>query len=186
MTLDHTFLITGLPRIRSAWLAAILSSDTVQCVHDAAVSVESIEGFVRYHKLMQPVTSETPQIIVGLADPCAACMYPEKAIELFCESPVVIIDRDPIASRQSYEKWLGKPTTSWEIMERAHALFCERIPNAVHINYEALDDYAIVNRICQHCTGQRLNRFRFDAFNLLKIEQHTAKAVSRITHESTN
>jgi len=184
MTLNHTFLITGLPRIRSAWLAAILSGDLVQCVHDAAVSLESIEGFVRYHEMMQPRAAGIAQVLVGLSDPAAACMYPEKAIELFCESPVVIIDRDPESSREAYQKWIGAPLTNWPIIERAHALFCSRIPNAVHINYDALDDYAIVNRICQHCTGQKLNRFRFDAFNLLKIEQHIAKAVSRITHES--
>lgn len=157
------YLLTGLPRIRSAWFAALLSTDSVPCYHS-------------------PEDPETLTGEFGISDPGAACLYPDWASWASDSAPIVIVTRDPADSRKSLERWSGLalPQVGWEaIIESYDAFLDDSSPMTLYVPYGCLDDYAAVAMIHKHLTGRTLSRTRFDIFNGLKIEQHLDKARNR-------
>jgi hypothetical protein len=172
MTTNHRFLITGLPRTRSAWLAALFSGDGVECWHDA-VHHESVDGL-----LYKITTSASP--IVGLVDPCAACIYPRAALQIFTGFPIVIVRRSESASLDGLTKWSGASPSDWAGLLRNHAWFVDHaltLPGVQWVKFTDLDDYGVVSELYSQCVrGKMLDRHRFDLFNTLRIEQHHDKA----------
>jgi hypothetical protein len=157
------YLLTGLPRIRSAWFAALLSTDSIPC----------------YHSVEHP---EEPYGDYGIADPGAACSYPDWADWASASAPTVIVTRDAQDSRRSLERWSGLdiPHVGWEaILERYDAFLDDASPMTLYVPFGCLEDYAPVAMIHKHLTGRTLSRTRFDIFNGLKIEQHLDKARAR-------
>lgn len=147
------YLITGLPRMRSAWLAALF-----ECAHDAAVSGIP-DG--------------------GLCDPCAACLYPRKALEYFTGSPIVIVRRDEAESRESFERWVGAGVTQWVAMTENLKWFAQHSKH-IEVPYADLNDYGKVAAMYHYCTGNDLQKKRFEFFDVLRIEQHKQKAELRL------
>lgn len=167
--MTQRFLITGFPRMRSAWLAALFSSDLVHCFHDAAHH-GSVTG------MLNEVVKSTSQI-VGLCDPSAACVYPQLAIKLFAESPIVIVRREADDAKQALETWAGMEMKNWHELGANYDWFARSAAHACWIDYADLDDYFVVSELYRHCTGLLLDKHRFDLFNTLKIEQHREKAI---------
>lgn len=158
-----SYLITGLPRIRSAWLAAVLCRDDFPVVHEAPPKQHPI-------KLSKPF---------GLIDPGAACLYPNLALKAFAQSTIVIIARPAVACRRSLERLLGGPAGNWTALENRYSFFLESVPNAHQYPFNALDDYRVVNEISHICTGYQLSRDRFNLFQTLRVEQDFVKAAKR-------
>jgi hypothetical protein len=157
------YLLTGLPRIRSAWFAALLSTDSIPCYH----SVEHPEE----------LTGE-----YGISDPGAIALYSDWAFWASASVPVVIVTRDSAESRKSLERWSGITLSQdgWEaILERYDAFLDDATPMTLYVPYGCLEDYAAVAMIHKHLTGRPLSRTRFDILNGLKIEQHLDKAKAR-------
>lgn len=154
------YLLTGLPRIRSAWFAALLSTDEVPC----------------YHGIEDPTGISGP---FGLSDPGACLLYPDWSKWASAQIPVVIIVRGQSSARPSLERWTGLPIpqVGWDALVTQYDAFIDDPPyRTEYFPYECLDDYAVVSQIHQHLTGRPLSRARFDIFNGLKIEQHLDKA----------
>lgn len=163
------FLITGLPRIRSAWMAALFSSDRVRCFHDA-VHHGGVE------KMLEQIQSCSAPI-VGLIDPSAASVYPRSVLAMFDRCPIILINRHEEDCRTGLEKWTGWKLGHWDDVVAAHKWFLEQLgPRLVWVDYDDLDDFDTVAEIYRVCTGLQLDKDRFDLFNTLKIEQHFGKA----------
>lgn len=168
------FLITGLPRMRSAWLAALFSSDQVRCFHDAV-----------HHGGVERMLAElqsTNAPVLGLIDPAAATVYPRDALAIFSDDPVVVVFRDEEESRIGLERWFGQRLVGWDGLLKNREWFLHELSGKFYaIDYAHLDDYDAVAEMYHICTGLPLDRHRFDLFNTLKIEQHHAKA-ERASH----
>lgn len=163
------FLVTGLPRMRSAWLAALFSSDQVQCFHDAIH-----HGGV--DRMLADISASKAQI-VGLLDPSAASVYPRDALAIFGNDPIVVVFRDERECRTGLEKWMGQYLTHWDELVKHCQWFLKAVDRKFYaIEYATLDDYEAVAEMYRICTGLTLDRHRFDLFNTLKIEQHYGKA----------
>lgn len=159
-----SYLITGLPRIRSAWLAAVLCRDDFPVVHEAPPAKMPI-------KLRQPF---------GLIDPGAACLYPNLALKAFAKSALIIIIERPAAdSRRSLERLIGGPAGNWGALEERYRFFRASARNVRAYPFSALDNYSAVSDLYIDCTGYRLSRDRFDLFQTLRVEQDFVKAAKR-------
>lgn len=159
------YLLTGLPRIRSAWFAALLSTDQIPCYHSPPAPEELIGEF-------------------GISDPGACLLYPDWTDWASASAPVVIVTRDSQESRTSLERWSGEaiPEAGWKaLIERYDEFLDSASPMTLYVPYGCLEDYTAVAMIHKHLTGRALSRNRFDIFNGLKIEQHLAKARNRVS-----
>ena len=155
-----SYLITGLPRIRSAWLAAVLSHDDLICYHEAPTTA------------MPPINSGFP---FGLCDPGAACLYPRAALNLFGGTRIVIIARTAKQSRRALEKFAGGPATNWDAIEDRYNFFVTNVPEPYFVEFSDLNNYETVDRLHRFVTGRGLDRQRFNLFDGLRIEQDVVK-----------
>lgn len=155
--------------MRSAWLAALFSSDQVQCFHDAIH-----HGGV--DRMLETITQSSAKI-VGLIDPAAASVYPRDALAIFGNDPIVVVFREEQACRDGLTKWFGKELTHWDDLLKHLEWFLQKTDRKFYaIDYDSLDDYVAVAEVYRICTGLELDKHRFDLFNTLKIEQHYGKA----------
>ena len=164
--MNNRFLVTGLPRIRSAWLTALFCAHGVRCCHDGLVSFGSLASLESVLKR---------GAIAGLCDPAAACVFPDEAARWFDGSPIVIVDRDPLECRTSVQAWIGQPV-DWSVIQTKHDRFVALIgPRAYRVAYRNLDCEETVRGLFTFC-GVTLDYHLFETFKLLRIEQHLVKA----------
>lgn len=159
-----SYLIAGLPRSRTAWLAALLYQDTLPCHHDA------------YFSLAGLVARGTP---FGFASPSLVCVNATLALATFPEHPIVAIDRDPDACHRSFVKWFGAPLPHWNTLLSGYDMFWRGIagnPRVLRIQFAELDTYDTANAVYRHVLGRDLPEERFTVFDGLQIEQNRDKA----------
>lgn len=163
-----SYLIVARPRSRTGWLSSILFSDDLPCFHD------------EFHLLWKLVDRGTP---FGLAAPSLPGMPPHY-VDLFQDSPIVVVDRDldeSFASLARFSAEYIRPPDAGakQMYESRYKALIEQLPssNMLKVAYSALDDFAVVDRIFRHCTGRPLGPDRFYAFNLLRVEQHLPKVI---------
>lgn len=150
------FLVTGLPRMRSAWLAALFASNQVRCIHE--IGLVGLDAFRR-------MTGT-----VGVFDPAAPLMYPDEDFDLR-----IVVRRDAEVARRSLQLWFGCELPHWHEIESALKRFEDRYHPEV-IAFESLDDFDALSALHRRCTGAALSVERFELFDKLKIEQHRDKA----------
>lgn len=156
-----SFLITGLPRIRSAWLSALLSTETLPCYHEAPTDK------------MPPIKTAAP---FGLLDPGAACLYPNWALEHFAGQLIIIIERPILDSKRALEKFAGVAATNWKAIEDRYLMFRGKAPKrTVRVRFNDLADYETVARLYAMCAHGGLSRQRFELFDGLRVEQDIVK-----------
>lgn len=160
------FLLTGLPRSRTAWFAALFNAVGVETIHDWAATFGSWSIFKAWFQGER-----------GWCDPCAACVHPTKTIELMKGHKVVIVTRALADSYAAYAKWDGSDDPEMFVQMTNNYKYLRRTLNdAMEIEYAELNSFFGVQRVVYHCTGLVLSRQLYDTFNLLKIEQHKDKA----------
>lgn len=157
---EGSYLVTGLPRIRSAWLAAVLTRDDAISYHEAPT------------EQMRPIDGKLP---FGLFDPGAACLYPNFALKAFDRRKIVIIERDPAISRRALEKFAGSELPYWEAVESRYNQFRRYAVQPMIVPFKHLAQFDTVDRISKFVTGWPLSRARFDLFDGLRIEQDIVK-----------
>lgn len=161
---EGSYLITGLPRTRSAWLAALFSSDALPCFHEAPASPDTID------------TSKP----FGLCDPSAACLYPHHALKIFSGKTIVVVLRGAASARESLEVLLGQKASAWDAIEERYNHFLANAPNVRTVPFGGLSDFGTVRQLYREVRGRNLSRVRFDLFDGLLIEQDLAKAAARV------
>lgn len=166
MTSDR-FLITGLPRTRSAWFTALFLALGVDACHESAARFDSLETFEAW--LRQPG-------LKGWCDPSAACLVPEFAAKLFDGRPIVIVERHPEESCKSLQQWSGLNLLGFGAITSRYERFKSLAGDALSVRYEDLDRYTVVREIVKHCTGIELPYDLWRTFDLLKVEQYMQKA----------
>jgi hypothetical protein len=125
------FFVTGLPRSRTAWLAAFLSTGGVLCHHELMGHVHSVEEFI----------AEMERPLRGNADH-GLFLFPEFA-RRWPKAPVVVIHRD-IENVQASLLAMGIDQRDMleENLEFINSL------DAMHVLYDDIDDR--LREICRH------------------------------------
>lgn len=161
MKVPPSYLITGLPRCRSAWLAAVLSTPDLPCVHDRA----SVGWPIDYAH--------------GLSDPTVACVNPHVIVtSVWRDSvPVVIIERDGKDSYESFRAFASRggldvTPDRWDRLVQSFEWFKEQVtgPGTLTVPYDLLDCLDVVRGIGRH-VGVHLSPAHVDHFQHLHIEQ---------------
>lgn len=97
----------------------------------------------------------------------------------FENCPIVVIQRDPLEVRRSWEAWEGPISEELFAAVMAQVIgFCRETahwPNVLSVPYPVLEDYAAVSRLVMHCTGRPLKARTWQLFHRLKIELHKEK-----------
>lgn len=154
-----SYLILARPRSRTGWLTALLFGD-IPCYHDEIGRLDIL-------------CSGGP---FGFASPSIALMSHAEVFDVFADCPVVVVDRPAAEAYPAFERFLGFEV-GCGLLERRFTSLRDLLParRQMTVPYASLDEYETVNRIHQHCLGRSLDRNRFHAFNLLRIEQHVPK-----------
>ena len=162
-----SFLITGHPRCRTAWLSALLAAHGAPCVHDALIrSADDIpEGW-------------------GISDPGFALHFPDVTQRWVdhTNATVIIITRD--RARQAFEEEFGGiPDDSWEAMSMNLHKFRERVGHH-HFEAKHLTDDETVGEIVRLCTKQEPSPQIISTFQQLQITQHLGVAKHRFNSKT--
>jgi len=151
----NNFFITGLPRSRTAWLAAFMSSlDGVLCYHERLKDCADIEEYWR-------AMSVKGYEFVGNAD-CGIPMVTGSS-----HSKVVIIERDPDEVIDSLSRLFGDSFMFIPelVMEAKRALDKMK---GMRVDYRQIDN--ALNDIVRYCTGMELEQSRADVFLNMNIQ----------------
>lgn len=166
------FCITGLPRSRTAWLAALFTAHGIETVHEYPPFFGTID------LLGQWLYAGTPDAPHGYVDGFAAIYHPDLVRQHFAANPVVVIHRNPAEVRRSWQAWDGPITDDafMDVILKFDAFNRKATaPNFLHVNYSDLDSFETVDELVIHCTGRPLKRKTWELFHLLKIELHKSK-----------
>ena len=178
MRRDHPpFLIVGLPRSRTAWLAAFLTDGDVTCYHERLRACDKPADYP--NELM---ACRTP--IVGDADPSLPLFYENVRCNL-PKHKVVFILRDESVCKESYGKSIiaaGYDPEVWmkqwdKVIDAFHRMrgLC---PDAMTFRFDRLDDFNEIRQLTEYCTGLPFNAKRWEIFNELHITAEPAKVLA--------
>lgn len=148
------FFITGLPRSRTAWLSLLLTHGSESFCHHDGLKGFSVKGLV--HEMRESGYTNT-----GDSD-SALLLHLEEVIRLVPDAKWVIVNRDPVASMDSYWKefgtrYPGSPKTyqgivdafklATKLFERAGCM----LPKALRVDFEDLESPISGQKIWSHC-----------------------------------
>ena len=159
----HRYLITGLPRMRSAWLAAILSTVS-------ETSHETRPLFSTREDLQDWLLAES-DTAAGIVSPAGLGEF-EDGRQLFDGYPVVFIRRQAHEARTSFNAYLGEeyPVKDWlAVVDNAKKWKARA--NLV-IDYEDLEYKDYLDKITDTCKIPRVSEHNWRLFNYLNIQQH--------------
>lgn len=145
---EHNFLILGLPRSRTAWLANLMNRGDCLCYHEL-----SNRG------LSAPQMAHAMSIgakFVGNSDPGAASVA-EELLSLLPSVKVVIIKRPiegVITSLTELFNVSSEELPFDEFIDNTQEVFERLEPNALVVNYEDLSDSKTIKKIWRYCLGE--------------------------------
>ena len=165
-----TFLITGLPRSRTAWFSAFMSTGSSICFHEPL-------------KFMSDI-SELPEALrsvnhtyVGASDSGAGYFLPW-ITQRMPDMQILVIDRDIDVVEASMTR-IGYP------MRQALSLLSERLlsvkgcPGVMWVSFDSLNDKRIMQKIWWHLMpGAAFDEERYEVFKDLRIEADVSKVAA--------
>ena len=144
------YVISGFPRIRSAWLCALLNAHGSECGHD--------------------ILSGAPIGKDGISDPTIACFKMPITAEVR-----IYIHRDD-SWREAYERFIGFRLDD-ALVDEWRRNVAEYARTARWFNFNDLDTQ--VYDILEFC-GVTPSTHIVETFIGMKIEQHLSKAMKRV------
>ncbi len=156
------FLITGLPRSRTAWMAAFMSSGSVLCKHEPLKFLSDIR------QLPSALGSEF-HTHVGASDSGAGFFLPWIMSNM--NPPTVIIDRNTDDAKRSMLVDLGI-----DVGDSLHGLKntltqFRAHPNVMWVPFDSLNDKRVMQKIWFHLLpGVPFDEERYEQFNDLDIQ----------------
>lgn len=155
------FIITGLPRSRTAWLSAFMSTGNAICHH------EILKGLSDITELPDSLKSEFHKY-VGTADSGAAFFLPWIAENMDC--PIVIIDRNIEDVDNSMRKIGCNIRPALDLLKETINKY-ERHPKVLKVPFDLLNEKRIIQKIFWHLMpGEAFDEERYWLFKHLIIE----------------
>jgi hypothetical protein len=161
------YLISGMPRCRTAWLTALLHAHGSRPVHDVYLRHGSI------YNVRRPII-----------DPAVALIQPMQGLRHFQNKPIVGIYSDNVEERiERLLEVMNLPgdDDKIEMMRRNYQTWYKNV--GTHYHVDALEDNQTVADIILKCTGHPGNLDVIETFQLLKIEEHIPKALALAEQE---
>lgn len=160
------FFVVCLPRSRSAWLANLLSHESVMCLHEPLMTCRSMADFEA--KL---ATTGTP--IAGASD-TGAMFWVERLIEDYPDARFVVLARDPRGYVEQAQRMGATANEAMAVMDQFSGAIdaLQRLgQRTLTVASNQLDDYATCDRVWRHIGMPiPLNRVRFDMLKDLRVE----------------
>lgn len=172
------FLITGLPRSRTSWLANLFTTGNQFCYHDLLAKVDSLEHF-------------TDMLAGGRGDSDAGLMLIFPLVkQILPDARWLLVLREPDDCKASLKRLLtGTPDeeSAWksfdnlEIFEK-HKLAMVSDPSVHVLTFDELDSFDAVSKAWHFlCPETELSRERFDMLNVLNVQPHYPKTTRPIS-----
>lgn len=150
--MSDPFLICGLPRSRTAWLANFLNYGDVECSHELVHEL-SVSGMHRF-------ITRSSQKYAGNSDTMQSLLMPD--ILRLMNPPIVVVQRDPIAVAASLTA-LGLHT-SLQLMQMLQMglEYVKGLPRCLTVRFEDLSNPETGEAILKHVAPcEPFNRWRF-------------------------
>jgi len=171
------FLIIGLPRSRTAWLAAFLTHGPVHCFHELLFQVQSFEQYAA-------ALGQTGAEFAGDSDSGLASLFDgeetmlDRVLNVLDAPRIVRIRREVSAVARSYEQ-VGVPQVlSLPLLEAAQDRLdaIEARGGVLSATFDALENEACIRSIWHHVTRDEVpfpaERYAF--FRRLNVQLHHA------------
>lgn len=154
MILQRYFLVMGLPRSRTAWLANFLTNGPAFCFHEPMVGCRSVANLrSKFERMDYPV--------VGGADTGAAA-FADRIAEVFTSGiQLIIVERDPdecLASLRALGLLADVHTLAAGV-DALEYVKCKFKPLVV--SFDSLNDEHVGRGIWEHCIGEGFDVERF-------------------------
>ena len=160
------FIIYGLPRSRTAWLAAFLSHGDWRCHHDAILEAESLWDLEDILSKPHTGTVET-----GLTRGFLVMR------DLFPNARVVVVRR-PVSDVAESAANLGWEYPDGYLEEEAERLdLISHIPGVLTVTFESLASEAVCKAVYEHCLQQPFDRSWWAALARKNIQINTSQQV---------
>jgi hypothetical protein len=170
---SEPFFITGLPRSRTGWLAALLSGAHGVCLHDVlggCAGVEDLKSQISDFKA------------AGVSDPALALVWRDVAAA-WPEAKWVVVRRDKFDAARSYAAFLARHGwgMAWDQVRATieawdaelAALLWE--PQTTMVDYDDLDDAGEARRLCDFLRVG-FDPGRFEMMRRLNVQTIPGKA----------
>lgn len=160
------FLITGLPRSRTAWMAAFMSTGSVLCKHEPIKALYDISDL--------PATLESEyHSHMGASDSGAGFFMPWIMENI--DPPTVVIERDVDDVRDSLDAIdLPMGEALDVLLDKLHAY--KNHPRVLWVTFDSLNDKRIMQKIWFHLVpGVPFDDERYEQFNEFRIEADVAE-----------
>lgn len=170
------FFVTGLPRSRSAWLAAWLTTEETLCYHD----VEFDASLLRFDRRVGFAGSELVWSV-------------EELSERFPGAPWLFVLRDPAKCLESWKRVAGPHLPTGK---EFHRLWIKRIDaitaaisgakrscSCIALPFQALDEEGAARDVWQHLIGSPFDFERWKLFTEFNIQQKFEQVLKSRTEE---
>lgn len=171
------FVVTGLPRSRTAWLSVFLTHGMVRCWHEGARVNESI------HCLLERLSLDS-RYISGDSN-SALCLKHGELIHAASKGlcNLVVIRRDPKECAESLERSLeGIDISAQKIIDATMPGYARLadFSGALRVNFESLDDPASLRAIMQKIApSETFPEKWWTQLHELRITQMPVRALER-------
>lgn len=179
MDAPKAFLIVGLPRSRTAWLAAFLTSGPVVCHHELVRSCPDLRDYVQAFS-KHPIVGDSSSAIPSCYN-FAAPFLPAHRIAFIMRNPeqaqaaTFAMIRNEAGIEPVAERWDG-------IEARFNAMLAAH-PEAPRYAFEDLDNEAAVKQLSEYLTGQPFDRVRYGIMKDLRVTVIPRKAYANVWAE---
>lgn len=150
--MSSPFLVLGLPRSRTAWLANFLTFGEIRCQHEM-MSEFSVHG------LFEELTG-TNLRYEGNSDTSAAMFLPD-ILRYMPDIPIVVVRREPKEVRFALQN-VGMNLTEHQLRPMIEGLNeAEKLENTITFRFEELSKESTLRAIQEHCgPGEPFDRQR--------------------------
>lgn len=164
----HRFFLTGLPRSRTAWLAALFSTGESICWHDALLLCRSVGDLPKLFGSVRCAGDSDSGLILFHSD----------VVTLFPDAPWVVVERDPDEAFRSMVARFGRDLSNggWPLLVAA----LRRIPrddSVLRVRYEDLDEVRVMRKIWKHLLpSTKFDEARWRFLKRVKVERIPPKS----------
>lgn len=163
------FFILSLPRSRTAWLSALLTTDKSLCLHEGFNLADGREAYVSMMK-------SSPYHYAGDANSAWVLHY-ELLRPEFPGARCAIVLRDPAEVAASFSVFTRVGPAEAEALRQAYALLIDLSCHHPVFRFEDLDDPDEVRRMVAHLMpGVAFDRDRFELFKTLNIQRRELRS----------
>ena len=163
------FLITGLPRSRTAWMAEFMTTASSVCFHEPLRKMYDVSGLS--HKLM-----DDEHKFAGASDSGAGYFLPWILTNLQC--PVVIIDRHIDEVDESMRGIGFSIRPALELLKKEINTYGDH-PNVMRVKFENLHQLTTMQKIFWHLMpGEPFDEGRFERFDKVIVEVNVDEIIA--------